>query len=126
MYSGLAAYSSGVKHHGNIAWMNVSETLDSALAAVCQLSSTVFMYRSVLGQQLCTDSDFTFAGYFAANHNPTAPPRDSPETCALSIPMDCMKAATSSASVSVEYSPAGSSESPVPLRSTLMQVKCEA
>src|SRR5690242_4797190 len=105
MYSGRAAYSSGVKHQGNIARMSVSETLASALAVDCQLSSTVFMKRSVLGQQLWTASDFTLAECFTASHSPTAPPRDKPETWALSTPMACMNAAKSSASVSVEYSP---------------------
>ena len=40
MYSGLAAYSSGVKHQGKMPWMTMSVTLSSALAMVRQPSAT--------------------------------------------------------------------------------------
>src|SRR5690242_15698482 len=102
MYSGLAAYSSGVKHQGKMPRMVISATLGKALAMVCQPSTTVFMKRSVFGQLLCRESDFTFAGYFAASHVPTAEPRDTPEMCADCNPNACMKAAISSARSSVE------------------------
>src|SRR5690348_4084421 len=64
MYSGRAAYSSGVKHQGKMPRMVISATLGKALAMVCQPSTTVFTKRSLFGQLLCRESDFTFAGYF--------------------------------------------------------------
>ena len=78
----------------------------------------------LLGQPLCSESDLTRFGYFAASQMPVAAPSESPLTCASSTPIACMNVATSSANISVEYTPAGLSDSPVPRRSTEMQVKC--
>ena len=101
MYSGRAAYSSGVKHHGKIPLITMSVTLPSACARICQPSTTVRRNGSVAGQALCRDSDATRSGYLAASHMPVAAPSDSPDTCARSTPAACMNAAMSSANSSV-------------------------
>ena len=61
-----------------------------------------------------------------ASQIPVAAPSERPLTCARSTPIVCMKAAMSSASISVEYGSAGLSVSPAPRGSTDMQVKCLA
>src|SRR5260370_16855867 len=124
IYSGFAAYSSGVKHHGKIARITISGTLASALAVTCQLATTVFIKGSVFGQPLCSPSDLTFAGCLAASHMPIAAPSDKPEICAFCNPSACMNAATSSARFSVEYEPSGLSVSPVPRKSTEIHGNC--
>ena len=57
MYSGLAAYSSGVKHQGKMPWMIISVTLPRPLAIVCQPSTTALRNGSLLVQPLCRDND---------------------------------------------------------------------
>ena len=49
----------------------------TALATICQLSTTVCKKRSLLVHPLCTDKDATLSGCFTASHMPTAPPSDS-------------------------------------------------
>ena len=73
----------------------------TALATICQLSTTVCRKRSLLVHPLCTDREATLSGCFTASHMPTAPPSDRPAICALAMPIACMNAATSSASGSV-------------------------
>src|SRR5690242_4622194 len=124
MYSGFAAYSSGVKHQGKIPRTVVSGTLFNAFAITCQPSSTVLISGSVFVQLLCSESESTFSGCFAASHIPTAEPSDNPITCARWTPVACINAATSSASVSVEYAPLWCSDSPVPRKSSEIHVKC--
>src|SRR5262245_26369601 len=102
IYSGLAAYSSGVKHHGKMLRIIISGTLPNALAVTCHPSTTVLRNGSVLAHALCTDNDLTLRGYLAASHRPMAAPSDRPKMCALGIPTACMNAATSSAKSSVE------------------------
>src|SRR5262245_54065196 len=46
----------------------------TALASSCQLSTTVRWNASLFPQLLCSDSDWTLSGYFAASHIPIAPP----------------------------------------------------
>ena len=43
-----------------------------------QPSTTTRRNGSVFGHALCSDSDFTRAGYLAASHIPVAAPSDSP------------------------------------------------
>src|SRR4029077_14596324 len=78
MYSGLAEYSSGVKHQGKMPWMIISVTLPRPLAIVCQPSTTALRNGTFLVHPLCRDSDFTRWGYLAASHNPVAAPSDRP------------------------------------------------
>src|SRR5207237_7744072 len=99
---GFSLYSSGVKHHGKSARIIISDTFPSALATICQLSTTALWNGSVFAQGLCSDNEITLVGCLAANHMHTAAPSDRPEMCALDRPTDCIKAATSSASTSVE------------------------
>ena len=112
MYSGRAAYSSGVKHHGKIPAITISVTLSRPRAMIRQVSTTERRNGSLALQALCSDSDLTLAGCRAASHMPTAAPSDRPATCAFWIPAACMKAATSSASSSVVYSPSGLPDRP--------------
>src|SRR6266542_1776913 len=65
MYSGLAAYSSGVKHQGKMPRITMSVTLPSPLASSRQLSTTVRRNGSVLGRALCRDSVLTFSVWLA-------------------------------------------------------------
>src|SRR5712692_6903856 len=102
MYSGLAAYSSGVKHQGKMPRMTISGTFPTALAVTCHPSTTVLRKGSVFVHPLCSDNDLTLSGYLAASHMPVAAPKDRPATCALGIPMACMNPATSSAKSSLE------------------------
>src|SRR5262252_3040126 len=102
MYSGLAAYNSGVKHHGKMLRITISGTLPNALAVTCHPSTTVLRNGSVFAHALCRDNDLTLLGYLAASHMPVAAPSDRPEMCAFVIPTACMNAATSSAKSSVE------------------------
>jgi len=75
MYSGRAAYSSGVKHQGKIPLITMSVMLLSACAMIRQPSTTTRTNGSVLGQALCSERDFTRAGCLAASHIPVAPAR---------------------------------------------------
>src|SRR6516225_8976705 len=102
MYSGLAAYSSGVKHHGKMLRITISATLANALAVTCHPSTTVWRNGSVFAHALCRDKDLTLSGYLAASHMPTAAPSDRPKICAFGIPTARMNAATSSAKSWVE------------------------
>src|SRR6185437_8865168 len=63
MYSGLAEYSSGVKHHGKSAEMIISVTFPVASASARHEPTTAFMKPSVLCQPLCSDSEITRSGY---------------------------------------------------------------
>ncbi len=47
-------------------WMIISGTLFKPLAVLCQPSTTVLRNASLLGQQLCSDSDLTRSGYLPA------------------------------------------------------------
>src|ERR1700757_1949016 len=92
IYSRLAAYSSGVKHHGKILKIVISGTLPNALAVTCHPSTTVLRNGSVLTQALCSDNEVTLSGYLAASQMPVAAPSDRPETCACWMPAACINA----------------------------------
>ncbi len=59
MYSGLAAYSSGVGHHGKMLRITISGTLPNALAVTCHPSTTVLRNESVFAHALCRDRTMT-------------------------------------------------------------------
>ena len=101
MYSGRAAYNSGVKHHGKMPLITMSVTLPSAWAMIRQPSTTAARKGSVAGQALCNDRDLTRAGYLAASHIAVAAPSDRPDTWAWSKPAACMNAAMSAANSSL-------------------------
>ena len=67
MYSGFAAYSSGVKHQGKMPWITMSVVLPRAFAMVCQVWTTARRYGSV--QPLCSERDRTSDGCFAASQS---------------------------------------------------------
>src|SRR5262245_42488176 len=77
--SGRAAYSSGLKHHGNIPRITVSGT-PTAFANSRQLSTMARRNASVFDQALWIESDRTLSGYFAASHVPTEAPKERPHT----------------------------------------------
>jgi hypothetical protein len=72
MYSGRAAYISGVKHQGKMPWMTISVTLARDCAMICQPCTTTRRYGSLAGQALCSESVFTLSGYLAAGGSPRA------------------------------------------------------
>ena len=104
----------------------VRERLPRAGAITRQMLTTAARNGSVRCQALCSDSDFTRAGYLAASHMPVAAPSDSPETWACSMPTACMNAAMSSANISVVWGPSGLLDRPAPRRSTVKHWKCLA
>ena len=84
MYSGFAAYSSGVKHQGKMPWITMSVVLSSAspwsASPARRPGGTVRRRPPAVERQR-----FHEPGCFAASHMPVAAPRDSPETWALVI-----------------------------------------
>src|SRR5258708_34163525 len=93
MYSGLAAYSSGVKHQRKIPRMTISGTLPRPCAITCQLSTAALRKGSVLVHALWRDNDLILSGYFAARHIAEAAPTANTATWACFFLSACLNAA---------------------------------
>jgi hypothetical protein len=86
MYSGRAAYVSGVKHQGKIPCTIISGTLARAWAMICQPWTTTRRNGSVASHALCSDRDFTRSGVLARQPHADCRAQGQPEDVGLADP----------------------------------------